>query len=802
MMQMIGQGAYGQVFKARHIPTGKICAVKKLFTQDIESKDLIDFCREVGVLAKCDNLFLVPFYGWKPTIPLLIVTEYIPNGSLFGALRHRKGAPSLTPTQKTIIALGICKGMASLHAMGIIHRDLKSLNILLDKKLFPRICDFGTSRLTSESNLMTKNVGTPHWMAPESFVSTDYTNKVDVYAFGIMMWEMLTETAPFQGKDGIQIAIAVSQNQERPAFPDKTPKELKQFINALWNQDPNNRPTFEQAYNAIASKKVMFPGTEPAAIDYVINEIKDDQIIRSEIRGAREPPLKYNKAQVISAQANRKRNNTVLSTKRPPPMIKSVSNVLEVPRFDDILNFSIPNYQKNFTLCMQNLTPENAPKFFHMLVRCFSPTTPKNISEIVVENLNQLIRSNANYFNLFIENDLLHHLPINSEKSVKYTFEIALFVVTQRPTLIDKPFVRYISPFINHEYADKTLRILYPIVQMFDRLSNGWIASDHLIKASTNFFNTSPVLYLQMLYYLMSNYSQFNNARFEYIIPIFNNYIANSTSSQVIINVYSLMIMFYSPKYNIDPNIILKHLQNPETTTITLSFLIKQKSIHLTKEIMSYLLALLPSNQNAYYTILCQCDRTKSGDSLLANGGQWILNGKMSVKQVVNLLLVLLVFSELRPIISSFNEIPMFLSQLMHSNDIKMIEVASSIIVKLVSTPMDLHKYEQNGFFTNYQQTVMKLNDKESLSTCFFMIDTLSRIGLISEFLGLVEYFVEFLKTNNCYTLSVLSTLCSLSQYPQTQSILRNTNCAKYIEDLAGIQQYLPYINILRKIIQ
>ncbi|KAH0793556.1 TKL family protein kinase [Histomonas meleagridis] len=801
MMQMIGQGAYGQVFRAKHIPTGKICAVKKLFTEDIESKELVDFCREVEVLAQCDDLFLVPFYGWKPSIPLLIVTEYIPNGSLFGALRHRKGAPSLTPTQKTIIALGICKGMASLHSMGIIHRDLKSLNILLDKKLFPKICDFGTSRLTSESNLMTKNVGTPHWMAPESFVSTNYTNKVDVYAFGIMMWEMLTETAPFQGKDGIQIAIAVSQNQERPAFPENTPSEIKQFINALWNQDPNKRPTFEQAYNAIATKKVMFPGTEPAAIDYVINEIKDDQIIRAEIRGKREPPLKYNKAQVISSQANRSRNNSIRS-KSSQMSKSSAGEFLDSPNYDDIVNFSNPNYENNFKLCIQNLTTEVAPRFFQSLLRCFSPTTPKSITEFVVENLNQLIRSNANYFNMFIEYDLLHHLPINSEKSVKYTFEITLFVVTQRPTLIDKPFVRYISPFINHEYADKTLRILYPIVQMFDRLSNGWTASDHLIKTSMNFFNTSPILYLQMLYYLMANFSQFNNARFEYVVPVFNSYISNATSPQLITNIYSLMIMFYSPKYTIDPNIILKHLQNPETTTITLSFLIKQKSIHLTKEIMSYLLSLLPHNQNAYYVILCQCDRTQSGDSLIANGSQWILNGQMTAKQVMHLLLVLLVFPELRSTISTFPEIPIFLSQLMHSNDTKMIETASSIIVKLVSTPQELSQYEKAGFFTNYQQTVAMLNDKESLSTCFFMIDTLSRIGLISEFLRLIDYFVEFLKTNNCYTLSVLSMLCSLCQYNQTKAILKNTSCSKYIVELGNIPQYAPYLAILKNCLQ
>lgn len=83
---------------------------------------------------------------------------------------------------------------------------------------------------------------------------------------------------------------------ERPNIPSKTPPGLKQLIKQCWDQDPENRPTFDQIYNIFATKKAMFEDTKPSAIDYVVSLIKDDKEIREEnLKGEKQPPLKYNK---------------------------------------------------------------------------------------------------------------------------------------------------------------------------------------------------------------------------------------------------------------------------------------------------------------------------------------------------------------------------------------------------------------------------------------------------------------------------------------------------------------------------
>ena len=267
MKKTIGRGAYGEVFFAVHRETGKKVAVKRLTLEQLDGQQLLYFCREVMVLANCNNYFLLPFLGFSPTPPYAIVTQYVSRGSLFDALRHRPNSPRLGPQDKLLAIMAMARGMLSLHRQSIIHRDLKSLNVLLDEDLLPKICDFGIARYMGDyGELVTKQVGTPQWMAPELILGQNYTNKVDVYSFGVIVWEILTEQIPWKDKNTVNVALMVSQNK-RPEIPGHCPVELKKLITACWNQDPSKRPSFAQIVRRLAQKMVCFPSGTADCID-------------------------------------------------------------------------------------------------------------------------------------------------------------------------------------------------------------------------------------------------------------------------------------------------------------------------------------------------------------------------------------------------------------------------------------------------------------------------------------------------------------------------------------------------------
>jgi serine/threonine protein kinase len=271
-LRVIGKGAAGCVWLALDPKTNEPCALKELNYENLAGRSLKLFCREVQILATCKHPFLLPLRGFTLSRPFSIVTDIMYNGSLFEALRHRPGSPNLTATQMTIIALGTASGMAYLHTREVMHRDLKSLNILLDNQCYPRICDFGIARFTDKQNeKLTQKIGTPHWMAPEVFEKATYGNKVDVFAYGIMLWEMLTCDMPYRGLNAQQIMVGVCRRHLRPRIPESCPGALRELMKSCWAWAPEQRPTFQAIYEQFASKQVAFPGTDLSAINEVVS---------------------------------------------------------------------------------------------------------------------------------------------------------------------------------------------------------------------------------------------------------------------------------------------------------------------------------------------------------------------------------------------------------------------------------------------------------------------------------------------------------------------------------------------------
>lgn len=197
---MIGYGGFGEVFKA-NLREGSAVAIKKLIRLSCQGDR--EFMAEMETLGKIKHRNLVPLLGYcKIGEERLLVYEYMENGSLEDMLHGDKGKNILKWEVRKQIAKGAARGLAFLHhncIPHIIHRDMKSSNVLLDKNMEARVSDFGMARLISalDTHLSVSTLaGTPGYVPPEYYQSFRCTAKGDVYSFGVLLLEILTGKRP------------------------------------------------------------------------------------------------------------------------------------------------------------------------------------------------------------------------------------------------------------------------------------------------------------------------------------------------------------------------------------------------------------------------------------------------------------------------------------------------------------------------------------------------------------------------------------------------------------------------------
>lgn len=256
----IGEGFYSIVFKGYMEAKKEYVAVKELKAKNLYAKDLEVYQRELAIISSCSHPCLLKFIGATDSYPYWIVSELLTGSSLFSDIRSK----SISATDRVIAAFDIARGMKYLHSRHIIHRDLKSLNVLLDDKKRIRICDFGLSkRVDDETVVMTSNLGTPHWMAPELF-SNSYDNKIDVYSYAIVMWEIAMMTQPYSNMKPPAIAVQVSAGKLRPPVPtgNGISDDYKRLMTDCWKQNPSERPSFVRILERFESEDIHIEGAD------------------------------------------------------------------------------------------------------------------------------------------------------------------------------------------------------------------------------------------------------------------------------------------------------------------------------------------------------------------------------------------------------------------------------------------------------------------------------------------------------------------------------------------------------------
>ncbi|KAF9662321.1 hypothetical protein SADUNF_Sadunf18G0040800 [Salix dunnii] len=300
--ERIGIGSYGEVYHGDW--NGTEVAVKKFLDQGFSGDALVQFKCEAEIMLRLRHPNVVLFMGAVTRPPhLSILTEFLPRlrlpplkqtcypfiafttykpyekhlcsvvyakwsilsadickfifflsfytfvcrGSLYRLL-HRPNS-QIDEKRRMQMALDVAKGMNYLHTSHptIVHRDLKSPNLLVNKNWLVKVCDFGLSRIKHHTFLSSKSTaGTPEWMAPEVLRNEPANEKCDIYSFGVILWELATCQIPWKGLNPMQVVGAVGFKNRHLEIPGHIDPAIAQIIRDCWQLEPNLRPSFAQ----------------------------------------------------------------------------------------------------------------------------------------------------------------------------------------------------------------------------------------------------------------------------------------------------------------------------------------------------------------------------------------------------------------------------------------------------------------------------------------------------------------------------------------------------------------------------
>ncbi|XP_053542539.1 mitogen-activated protein kinase kinase kinase 7 isoform X2 [Ictalurus punctatus] len=263
--EVVGRGAFGVVCKAKW--KGKDVAIKTIESESERTA----FVVELRQLSRVNHPNIVKLYGSCQN-PVCLVMEYAEGGSLYNVLHGAEPLPHYTASHAMSWCMQCAQGVSYLHGMkpkALIHRDLKPPNLLLVAGgTVLKICDFGTA--CDIQTHMTNNKGSAAWMAPEVFEGNNYSEKCDVFSWGIILWEVITRRKPFDeiGGPAFRIMWAVHRGT-RPPLIKNLPKPIESLMTRCWSKDPSQRPSMEEIVKIMMHLMKYFPGSdEPLQYPY------------------------------------------------------------------------------------------------------------------------------------------------------------------------------------------------------------------------------------------------------------------------------------------------------------------------------------------------------------------------------------------------------------------------------------------------------------------------------------------------------------------------------------------------------
>lgn len=271
IVSALGRGGFGAVFKARHLQLGRFVALKCLDRSVLQQpQGLSRFEREAMAINALRHKNIIGFYGYGVWDESPYMVMELAEGTPLNELLNER---AISSTRAIRIISQVFEALSAAHQLGVVHRDLKPSNIIIGKNDDVKVIDFGLAKLEPGYGLPAQKltetgltVGSCHYMAPEQALGGTIDHRVDIYAAGCILYEMLCGKRPFEAEDEVSVMYMQLNNEPAP-LPMNSPS-ITAFVRNCMTKDPNQR--YSECQEALADLNTIARGGEITAAPSIV----------------------------------------------------------------------------------------------------------------------------------------------------------------------------------------------------------------------------------------------------------------------------------------------------------------------------------------------------------------------------------------------------------------------------------------------------------------------------------------------------------------------------------------------------
>lgn len=739
------RGPYGQCnIVALTTDENKLMTSRRFSKFPLSDDQIQYYIEEARFLMNLNHPFIIPYYGFSYKVPFTFITQNKYSTTLYDAINSKENKRNLTGTEKSTIALCISCSMVYLHSKNIVNYDLCSENIFLYDNDYPKLGNFGLRPQIDyfPDDKQIKSVEIDRWTPPELYDDGIPSPKTDVYSFGIILWELLTQELPFSDAIPTEYETRIVKNEERPPIPPDTPKILKKLIELCWSPDPEQRPSYNKIFELFSTKKILFPNTDENYIDKV------------------------------SAVANEWMKNN-------GPKRKDYRNV------EDVSSFLKTSSLKEIIEYTSSLDETNCLPFFEGINQLSKEDSDERKFTGLFEIL-QLITLNKKCLEIYIKSGSIQNLPFLYEYYSEICLSILIPVFSVSPEVLTPQLFKTLES-LTPQYPIKIIRLMSSILSNKLDISQYKQLLDFLLTQS-NFLiqNNAALPLIHTLYKLIKKSPKLLESRGQFIIRLFVSCLS-STSNDCILSTYNALIMLRPQLLPVECDILCRHLQDHLIRPKTLQLLCFTRPVRVTQKLIEVLLQESKREKNAHNAILMLSRHNDIAHILLTKPALWMTLNITNDETALKIVLILMQQPSNKQHLVKLNNnmlLPELLNRMIDKEKLEVIDALFSVVRNLPANGDFVECLSNSGFISNYLKMANDSDNDGVRLRGYYLVVFLGRIKFTPDYLIFLQR-VKFDLANNAKMKTLALTYCSIINLDQRGRLaLVQNNMMPMLSDL------------------